>query len=330
VAPAAALPLAPTPDPSTVRARPGRLNARSVLHSKAAFYGAFVWARGVLNRPKRRFLPRPLYWGQAPSSVMASYARNPAWKLQDTSGHFVDTAEPKIPPAPVAAKLEGVAAARAQIGSHFGDAGDRTRSPERALWHPYLALSISLSNSWQTAFKQLSNYCQTALVTMGGAGSSANGCEGPRSPERARGARSASVAVAERDSVAIHCSGLNTAARVGSFRIPPAPVVPAQPLPMLSTSEEEEGAGAAGGRLHAALARQSQTAAAPDAAGGRCAVYQTLPYYTLPLLLYGGCMAHRTYISSAAEARTARQGAVAVAAGLPGAPPLALRDPQDK
>jgi hypothetical protein len=35
-----------------VRARPGRLGALSVSHSKSVLYGAFVWARGALNRRK--------------------------------------------------------------------------------------------------------------------------------------------------------------------------------------------------------------------------------------------------------------------------------------
>ena len=33
----------------TVRARPGRLSALSVLHRKSVLYGAFVWARLALN-----------------------------------------------------------------------------------------------------------------------------------------------------------------------------------------------------------------------------------------------------------------------------------------
>ena len=39
---------------ATVRAHPGRLSGLSVFHSKSDFYGAFVWARRTLNRPKRR------------------------------------------------------------------------------------------------------------------------------------------------------------------------------------------------------------------------------------------------------------------------------------
>jgi hypothetical protein len=39
---------------TTVRARPGRLSALSVLHSKSSFYGAFVWARRALNCTFRR------------------------------------------------------------------------------------------------------------------------------------------------------------------------------------------------------------------------------------------------------------------------------------
>jgi hypothetical protein len=34
---------------ATARARPGRLSALSVLHSKSIFYGAFVWVRRALN-----------------------------------------------------------------------------------------------------------------------------------------------------------------------------------------------------------------------------------------------------------------------------------------
>ena len=42
----------------TVRARPGRLSALSVPHSKSGFYGAFVWAHRALNGPFRRFAAR--------------------------------------------------------------------------------------------------------------------------------------------------------------------------------------------------------------------------------------------------------------------------------
>jgi hypothetical protein len=42
----------------TVRARPGRLSALSVFLLKSILYGAFVWARRVLNRQKRRFPAR--------------------------------------------------------------------------------------------------------------------------------------------------------------------------------------------------------------------------------------------------------------------------------
>jgi hypothetical protein len=48
----------PVPAPQTVRARPGRLSAHSVSHSKSILYVAFVWARRALNRPKRRFPAR--------------------------------------------------------------------------------------------------------------------------------------------------------------------------------------------------------------------------------------------------------------------------------
>jgi hypothetical protein len=40
-----------------VRARPGRLSALSVLHSKLVLYGGFVWARRLLNIQKRYFPP---------------------------------------------------------------------------------------------------------------------------------------------------------------------------------------------------------------------------------------------------------------------------------
>jgi hypothetical protein len=43
-------------DPA-VRARPGRLSALSVSHSKSGLCGAFVRARRALNRQKRRFRP---------------------------------------------------------------------------------------------------------------------------------------------------------------------------------------------------------------------------------------------------------------------------------
>ena len=42
----------------TVRARPGRLSALSVFHSKSILYGACVWERRALNSPKRRFPAR--------------------------------------------------------------------------------------------------------------------------------------------------------------------------------------------------------------------------------------------------------------------------------
>jgi hypothetical protein len=44
--------------PETVRARPGRLSGLSVSHSKSVLYGVFVWARRVLNSPKRWFPAR--------------------------------------------------------------------------------------------------------------------------------------------------------------------------------------------------------------------------------------------------------------------------------
>jgi hypothetical protein len=42
----------------TVRARPGRLSALSVSHSKSVLYGALTCAHRVLNRPTRRFRAR--------------------------------------------------------------------------------------------------------------------------------------------------------------------------------------------------------------------------------------------------------------------------------
>ena len=42
----------------TVRARPGRLGALSVFHSKSSLYGGFVWACRALNGQKRRFPAR--------------------------------------------------------------------------------------------------------------------------------------------------------------------------------------------------------------------------------------------------------------------------------
>jgi hypothetical protein len=43
----------------TVRARPGRLSGLSISHSRSVLHGAFVWARGALNSPKRWFPARP-------------------------------------------------------------------------------------------------------------------------------------------------------------------------------------------------------------------------------------------------------------------------------
>jgi hypothetical protein len=44
--------------PCMARARRGRLSALSVSLCESVFYGAFVWARGALNSPKRRFPAR--------------------------------------------------------------------------------------------------------------------------------------------------------------------------------------------------------------------------------------------------------------------------------
>jgi hypothetical protein len=48
----------------TVRARLGRLSALSVSVSKSGLYGAFVWVRRALNRPKRRFPARAVPRGE--------------------------------------------------------------------------------------------------------------------------------------------------------------------------------------------------------------------------------------------------------------------------
>ena len=45
----------------TVRARPGRLSALGLLHSKSVLYSTLVWARRVLNSPKRRFPARAVH-----------------------------------------------------------------------------------------------------------------------------------------------------------------------------------------------------------------------------------------------------------------------------
>jgi hypothetical protein len=50
----------------SVRARPGRLSALSVSHSKSLLYGAFVWARRALNIPNDGFRP-----GQIRESISA-------------------------------------------------------------------------------------------------------------------------------------------------------------------------------------------------------------------------------------------------------------------
>jgi hypothetical protein len=54
----------------SVWAFPGRLSGLilSVFHSKSVMYGAFVWARRALNRPKWRFPARAAWnadWGEA-------------------------------------------------------------------------------------------------------------------------------------------------------------------------------------------------------------------------------------------------------------------------
>ena len=42
----------------TVRAAQGRLGVLSVFHRDSILYGAFLWARRLLDSPKRRFLAR--------------------------------------------------------------------------------------------------------------------------------------------------------------------------------------------------------------------------------------------------------------------------------
>ena len=69
----------------TVRARPERLSALSVSHSKSILYGAFVWVRRALNSPKRRFpappgstaRTSPATAASAPSTPAARRARSP-------------------------------------------------------------------------------------------------------------------------------------------------------------------------------------------------------------------------------------------------------------
>jgi predicted DsbA family dithiol-disulfide isomerase len=56
--------------------RPGRLSALSVFLCKSVFYGAFVWSRRALNRPKRRFPARAVCAKQniADEAVLAAAA----------------------------------------------------------------------------------------------------------------------------------------------------------------------------------------------------------------------------------------------------------------
>jgi hypothetical protein len=49
---------------ATVRARPGRLSALCVFHSKSVLYGGFVWARRALNRRKLWFPARAVHGWQ--------------------------------------------------------------------------------------------------------------------------------------------------------------------------------------------------------------------------------------------------------------------------
>jgi hypothetical protein len=48
-----------------VRTLPGRLRGLSVLPSKSALCGVFVWARRALNREKRRLPARAVAWTQS-------------------------------------------------------------------------------------------------------------------------------------------------------------------------------------------------------------------------------------------------------------------------
>jgi hypothetical protein len=59
---------------TTVRARPGRLSALSVFHSKSVLYGDFVWARRALNRKKWRFRARAV-GGNGPRGAQGGGSR---------------------------------------------------------------------------------------------------------------------------------------------------------------------------------------------------------------------------------------------------------------
>jgi hypothetical protein len=58
-----------------VRARPGRSSALSISHSKSVLYGAFVWARGALNRRKRMYWIRINVYISGPGSGGSSQRR---------------------------------------------------------------------------------------------------------------------------------------------------------------------------------------------------------------------------------------------------------------
>jgi hypothetical protein len=58
---------------ATVRARPGRLSALSVSHSKSGLYGAFVWGRRALNRKNG---------GSRPGQVLRSLPEKERFELE--------------------------------------------------------------------------------------------------------------------------------------------------------------------------------------------------------------------------------------------------------
>jgi len=58
-----------------VRDRPGRSSALSISHSKSVLYGAFVWARGALNRRKRMYWIRIHVYISGPGSGGSSQRR---------------------------------------------------------------------------------------------------------------------------------------------------------------------------------------------------------------------------------------------------------------
>jgi hypothetical protein len=60
----------------TVWARPGRLSGLSVFYSESVLYGAFVWARRVLNSQKRWFPVRAVPDGRRARAARADQARH--------------------------------------------------------------------------------------------------------------------------------------------------------------------------------------------------------------------------------------------------------------